>query len=206
MNNFKNAKSVILYFLIAVFVAATAPELSAQEKGSFKDSRDNRVYQWVKIGKKVWMAENLKFLVASGSWLYNNESGNEPVYGRLYTHATALTACPKGWRLPADGDFDALIRSLGGNDLAGGKVQSFDSLYWAANPQLPENVKTLSSLLGGVRHADSAFTGIGIWGGLWSATLSENGANNYLFVRGDKGLGKSSNDKLSAFGVRCVKK
>ncbi|NCA76718.1 MAG: hypothetical protein EOM90_10305 [Alphaproteobacteria bacterium] len=206
MKNQKNFVAVVLCILVTVMMMGMVPSLAAQDKGSFKDSRDNRIYQWIKVGKKVWMAENLKYLSSSGSWLYNNESGNEAIYGRLYTHATAMTSCPKGWRLPADIDFDAMIRSLGGNEAAGGKLQAVDSIYWAANTNLPENAKTLSSLLAGVRHADSTFTGVGIWGGLWSATRSGDAANNYLFVRGDKGIGKSSNDIQSAFSVRCVKK
>jgi uncharacterized protein (TIGR02145 family) len=206
MNTLKKMPGVPRYSVIFIVILFFCNSLNAQEKGTVKDSRDGHVYQWIKIGKKAWLAENLKYNAKPGSWYYNNDSNNAPIHGRLYTWNAALTACPKGWVLPGDADWKLLIEKLGGVEVTGGKLQDLDSLYWNANKNIPESAKTISSLLGGVRHSDSTYTGISLWGGLWSATVTNEAATNYLFVRGDKSIGKSSNDKNSAFGVRCVKK
>jgi uncharacterized protein (TIGR02145 family) len=206
MNTVKQISVTFRYAMISIVMLFFCNSINAQEKGTIKDSRDGHIYQWVKIGKKAWFAENLKYHAKPGSWFYNNDSTNASIHGKLYTWNAAMSACPKGWVLPADGDWALLIGKLGGVDTAGGKLQDMDSIYWNANKNIPESAKTLSSLLGGIRHSDSTFTGISLWGGLWSATVTNDAATNYLFVHGDKSIGKSSNDKSSAFGVRCMKK
>jgi uncharacterized protein (TIGR02145 family) len=178
----------------------------AQQEGTFKDSRDNRVYQWQKIGKKTWMAENLKFEAKEGSWIYNNDTINLQSFGRLYNWASASTACPKGWVLPSDQDWGSLINVYGGRDLAGSKMQQVDSTNKKIIKKVSETGKSLSTLLGGVRHADGNYTGIGLWGGYWSGTSTADGAKNYLFAHGDPGIGISTNEKGAGFSVRCIKK
>lgn len=99
------------------------------ETGTFTDSRDNKTYQWVKIGEQIWMAENLAY-TGSGiqhitensewennsdydGWCYyeNNESyGN--TYGVLYQWEAAKTAYPSGWHLPTNEEWTQLENYL----------------------------------------------------------------------------------------------
>jgi len=206
MNTFKQNSNIISLVVIFLMTFVFCSTISAQEKGTVKDSRDGRTYQWMKIGKKAWLVENLKYDAKPCSWFYNKDTAYSMPNGRLYTWNAAMTACPKGWILPSEGDWTQLIAKLGGVEVAGGKLQDMDSLYWNSNKNIPASAKTLSSLLGGVRHSDSTYTGISLWGGLWSATAAGDVATNYLFAHGDKTIVKSSNEKNSAFGVRCVKK
>ncbi len=180
--------------------------LHAQSQGKFSDPRDGKVYNWTKAGSQVWMAENLKYNVPAGSWSFNNDSANEVNYGRLYTWTAAQAACPKGWHLPSDKEWNVLIQTLGGNSVAGERIQRMDTVgkNYSADNLPPSNA--ISTLLGGIRHPDGSCIGIGSWGGCWtSGKVNDSVGNNLLFARGSKEVAASTNDKQAGFSLRCIR-
>ena len=117
---------------------------SNNEVGTFTDSRDGKTYKWVKIGKQVWMAENLAYLPvvstsAEGSlidpyyYVYDYEGSDVATaksnsaystYGALYNWPAAVEACPSGWHLPNENEWATLAESLGGTSVAGFEMKT----------------------------------------------------------------------------------
>ncbi|MFZ4521557.1 MAG: FISUMP domain-containing protein [Bacteroidales bacterium] len=195
-----------LAFILFIGFSFIPAFITAQDKGTFKDSRDGHSYNWVKIGTQVWMTENLRVKLPSGSWAYNDDTVTEAAFGRLFSWKSAQTACPKGWHLPSDKEWATVVQALGGSKVAGEKVLLLDTIgktsvpFGSGRPVLP------STLLSGVRHPDGSCIGLNFWGGCWtSGKVNDSVGNNMLFVHGSKEMGESSNDKNSGFSVRCIK-
>ena len=100
--------------------------------GSFRDSRDGKVYKTVKIGNQIWMAQNLNYEVDNGygSWCYANEYRYCKKYGRLYTYYAAMNACPSGWHLPSESEWEILFDYVGGMRTANYVLRSKDDWYY----------------------------------------------------------------------------
>lgn len=132
------------------------------------DARDGTVYQTVCIGNQVWMAENLKYDIGY-NWCYENNPSMCDNFGRLYDWETALVACPTGWHLPSEAEFQELIDALGGNSVAGGKLKA--TTGWSTPNTGATNSSGFSALGGGGRD-ESGFYANGETAWFWSTDLN----------------------------------
>jgi len=161
----------------------------------------------VKIGEQVWMAENLNCNVA-GSRCYDNKESNCEKYGRLYDWNTAMRACPSGWYLPSDADWDELTDYVGGWETAGTKLKATSG--WNDYENRSGNGTDdygFTALPGGNgKSSDGSSQNVGIIGTYWSASDSNA---NYAYTRlmGYYGEGtyRGNSHKSIFFSVRCIK-
>lgn len=187
-----------LFLSIALVIAIN---LNAQQTGIFTDPRDGKTYKTVKIGNQVWMAENMNYTTSSGSWCYDNNSSNCNKYGRLYDWETAKNACPSGWHLQSEAEWNTLTNFMGSD--AGKKLKSTSG--WKSNGN-GTDAYGFTALPGGRRNGSGTFDGGGDGGYWW---ISTELTTNYAWSRalsnthGDVSMGfHYPQDGLS---VRCLR-
>jgi len=196
-------KNKSLLMTIAILILAMSS--IAQTTGSFTDSRDGKVYKTVKIGTQTWMAENLAYKAGYGCWAYNNNDSNVAKYGYLYDWKLAKTVCPAGWHLPSDAEWLALIKYLGGDSLAGGKLKM--TTAWVSPNTGANNSSGFSALPGGFYYSlDDTFNSFGQTGDWWSASeSSEFRAWNWVLGYDGASVNHLSTNKDFSMSVRCIK-
>jgi len=174
-----------------------------------------QTYKTVEIGPQTWMAENLNYETVEGSKCYDNIEDNCVIYGRLYNWEAAKTACPSGWHLPSNDEWNILMKfvnkSCSDNSNcaeAGTKLKA--AIGWNTSSGYIAGTDNygFSALPGGYNFPNLASNGNGIgeYGDWWSSTkydeskaYSRSILQQYEYVRWD---GSLKNYYLS---VRCVR-
>jgi len=176
----------------------------ATTDGIFTDNRDGKKYKTVKIGKQIFLAENLSYRPTSGSyWAYGDNMSNAQKYGYLYDWETAKNVCPSGWHLPTDEEWNAMITFLGGDKTAGIKLKEKGSTYWPQNSDAT-NESGFTALPGGYRFR--AFYSIDHAGYWWSSSeRNPTSAWCRYLVYNFPNFYRDYSTKSNGCSVRCVK-
>lgn len=165
-------KSYLFLFVLAVFISSCKKDEVAEiviPAETVTDANGN-VYNTVVIGSQTWMASNIKVNI-QGSYIYNNNSSDIDTYGRLYTWDAAKNACPSGWRLPTQADFETFSQLQGGNQVSGGKMKNSGTSYWQTPNTGGTNASGFNAMPSGYRNAsDGVFFGRGQYTYFWSST------------------------------------
>ena len=172
-------------------------------KNHFIDKRDGQRYKIVKIGHQVWMAENLIYKTKY-SICYNNDESYCKTYGRLYPWNDAIIACPAGWHLPNDNEFNLLIQTVGYQ--AGKKLKS--SSLWDGTDSLGFNAIGAGSFSPAnyIGKNEDAFGGIDGNSSFWSATqYDDQRAYGRGIEKGKHNVIKFWANKVTGHSVRCIK-
>ena len=173
---------------------------------------DGNVYTTITLGTQTWMLENLKVTryrngdsilhvtdeagwrnmklgTDRGAWChYNNDTGYESVYGKLYNWYAATDTrniAPEGWRVPTKADWDILQDYLGDNSSVthtipyiGRKLKEAGLEHWMA-PNPADNLSGFTALPGGRRAETGGFYGFSYKSYFWSSSLQ----GGYAFYR-----------------------
>lgn len=196
----------IKLILLALLLSACAAHRqavtdNAPKAGTFTDERDGQTYQWIRIGKQVWMAQNLNFKTPKGSYAYDNNPANRDKYGLLYDYPTLIDACPKGWHLPSDAEWQELEVSAG-MSWANAKSMNFRGDIGAA---LLPGGKTGFNLLYAGWHKPGSFEVLGETAYFWTSTQSDAPVYARMFKRGYNAIYRNRFGIAYAMSVRCVK-
>jgi uncharacterized protein (TIGR02145 family) len=232
----KNCEETAKEYAKAEAEKALADLKAKVKKGSFVDSRDGKTYKTVKLENQTWMAENLNYN-ADGTKCYG-EGGlvfdrikndniklspdeiqaNCQKYGRLYNWSTAKSACPSGWHLPSDVEWQVLVDLAGGDEVAGNMLKAssgWDDLKEKSGNG--EDAFGFSALPGGtLNENDGNFYTVGLKGEWWSRTersyhdfasgweMSSMGARRYPGKPGLFSVLGSGKGKTALLSVRCI--
>lgn len=213
----------------------TATSNLTGEKGSFTDTRDGNVYNYIGIGSYIYMAENLRYLPSVSPpstpsttydctlsyyyvYDYNGTSVSEAKatsnyndYGVLYTWAAAQEVCPDGWHLPSSAEYQDLMRYIANQGYsmssAGEALKATTSWNDDGNGA---NVFGFNAMAAGYRGAStsqSGFYGLGENTNFWTTGQGSPGSGTimYIWSSTDDVWLGTSSDCMSGQSVRCVK-
>jgi len=181
----------------------------------------------VKIGEQTWMAENLnygakdinkcggtalQFGEGEGEEWYlleNKNTANCDNYGRLYNWEMAMKACPSGWHLPTNEEWDKLYRFADGTSNTDSPYgsETADKFLKATsgwnNDGNGEDKYGFAALPGGVGWSNGHFVSVGYGGNWWSST--EWGGNaSYRYMDWGKGARWGDLPRSEFLSVRCL--
>ena len=192
--------------------------------GTVTDS-DGNVYQTVKIGNQVWMAENLKTTkyrngelisnvreetawsnLTTGAYCnYNSTGNNADISGRLYNWYAVNDSrkiAPKGWHVATDAEWTTLITYVGGESVAGTKLKS--KTGWNNNGSGTDDYG-FTAFPDGYRNYDGTFYFVGNNGYWWSSTEDGSYGARLQFIGNSSNVFISNFNKSFGLSVRCVK-
>lgn len=185
--------------------------------------------QEVKIGKQIWMTDNLSVdtfrngdpilhAKTNKQWVnasrnrqpaycfYNNDKSNDLTFGKLYNWYAINDQrglAPVGWHVPNDIEWMELTNYLGGEPDAGTKLKK--NTGWKDNGS-GSNSTRFSALPGGLRHSSGIFYDIGKFGYWWTSTSSDqnNAMMRYIYYKVSNVV-RLNFEKSLGYSVRCLK-
>jgi uncharacterized protein (TIGR02145 family) len=205
------------------------------ETFKFRDNRDGHRYLAMRIGNQTWMAENLAFLPEVSPpadqslddpkyyvYDYEGESFEEAMsldnfreYGVLYNYTAAKEACPDGWHLPSDKEWQILEKNMGmsssnaeriGWRHSGEEAIRLKSADGWTEDGNGDNSSGFNALPAGIRNGNGQFNYSGRFSYFWTSSthISTNAWSRHMLYASD-GVFRAYSSKRAGLSVRCIK-
>lgn len=181
-----------------------------------------KFYHTVQIDSQCWFKENLNIgtrINGSQNQTNNNmiekccvddDEKNCDTYGGLYQWdemmqyvATegARGICPDGWHIPSDAEWSILTNSLGGNNVAGGKMKSISGWINSGNGTNSSGFTALPGACWWIGY----FMGIGIEADFWSSMQTDATTASYQQLFYDReNIREYTFEKTNKCSIRCL--
>lgn len=191
---------------------------------------DGNIYHTITIGSQVWMAENLRVThfnngepipnvtddiqwskLSTGAYCnYNNDPTAVRTYGRLYNWYAindARKIAPPGWHIPSAQEWQQLVESLGGSQVAGALLKEPGTSHWDA-PNKATNRSRFTALPAGERNNDGTFLNLGFSAGWWTVTTESaevDFASNVGVTCNTANVSPDLDARTFGLSVRCLR-
>jgi len=161
---------------------------------------NGKIYSTVIIGTQAWASEDLvteKYNNGNsiqeyqghdsvGTFTRHVVSENNEKNAIFYSWQIALSdsIAPEGWRVPNKYDFEELINTLGGSNLAGGKLKNSGFTSWDFPNNFGTNESGFSAIGKGFRDASGTFQQIGKKCSFWTTDIAQTDdtTSSYLWT------------------------
>lgn len=211
--------------LVAILDTTKSVDSFSKENGDFADSRDEKIYKWVRIGTQVWMGQNLNYSTDS-SWCPNGKSGNCDADGRLYSWSSAMGistkylnsewkevlpnqgACPVGWHVPSTLEWDSLVSFIG-KDLGSAALKTINGWSYPStcNSCAPTDKYGFGAVPAGIRYSDGSYGDFSAIARFWTASQVDSNEAKSWQMNSDSlnAVAEWNVPKTSAISLRCVR-
>lgn len=193
---------------VAAFISEHT-ESALPQYESITDARDGHIYKAMTINGKKWIMENMQYNIP-GSICENCKQN-----GRLYSYIDALDACPEGYGLPSQEEYQSLELAVANNKGVVYAIYEFLGIDTVAFGKSLKS-KTLWNGLdligfnamptGFYSFTDSVVKRTHETTGFWTSDLTANGIIRMKIESNDDTISFGSLNRNYGFSVRCVEK
>jgi len=211
-------KLIILFFGVLLYQGC---KKDIDSNKQFVDKRDNESYKIIDIGNQTWMAENLRYRggeLKPGKGLDSISNDASPLhyyiykdskkyykrFGSLYTWTAAQIACPDGWHLPTDNEWQEMEISLG---MTNKEAEGSNWRGTNEGSQLKKNgTSGFNGLMSGYKSNRGGFRKEKEVTAFWTSTpILKNTAYHRTLYESETKIHRGDAKNGDGFCVRCVK-